>query len=83
MVYVAYPTQLPVINSFTSVNGTNALSYTTGTYGTYTLIGTNNLAAPSSTWPTISTLSTGDTKPHTVTDVPAAAIRFYNIKGTP
>ena len=83
MVYVAYPTQIPVVSSITSTGGTNTISYTTGTYGTYTLYGTNNLTAPRSTWPAISTLSTGDTAPHTVTDSPGTASRFYIIGGTP
>lgn len=83
MVYVAYPTAVPVIKSVSYANGTTTINYSTGTYGTYTLQATNGagLTAPRSTWPVVSTLSTGDTAVHTVTDVSGAANKFYIISG--
>ena len=77
--YVAYPTGIPVINSFSRVGNTTTIVYRTGTYGTYTLLGTNNLTAPIATWPVISTLSTGDISLHSVTDTTTDANRFYII----
>ena len=43
MTYVAYPTGIPVINSFSRVGHHHHHRLPTGTYGTYTLLGTNNL----------------------------------------
>ncbi|MGA3284022.1 MAG: hypothetical protein ABSD57_06155 [Verrucomicrobiota bacterium] len=79
MTYVAYPTAVPVINSISRVGNTTTIGYTTGTYGTYTLLGTNNVAAPISTWPAVSTLVNGDTSVHIATDTTTDTNRFYII----
>ena len=81
MTYVAYPTSTPVVSSI-SVTGTTAtITYKSGLYGTYNLIGTNNLSAPVSTWPVIGgSLSTG-TATFTVQDTGAVSNRFYMIEG--
>jgi hypothetical protein len=79
MTYVAYPTGVPVIKSISRSGNTTTISYTTGTYGTYTLLGTNDLTAPIATWPVIATLSTGDTLVHTATDTTTDNSRFYII----
>lgn len=79
MAYVAYPTGLPVIKSFSRAGNTTTINYTTGTYGTYTLRGTNDLTAPMATWPAISTLNTGDTSTHITTDTTTDNSRFYII----
>ena len=79
MTYVAYPTGIPVINSFSRAGTTTTIVYATGTYGTYTLLGTNNLTAPVATWPAISTLNTGDTSLHSITDTTTDNVRFYII----
>ena len=51
MTYVAYPTTTPVIASINRSGTTSTITYKTGVYGTYTLLGTNNISAPVSTWP--------------------------------
>jgi hypothetical protein len=79
MTYVAYPTAIPVIKSFNRAGNTTTIIYTTGTYGTYTLCGTNDLTAPVATWPVISTLNTGDTSLHSTTDTTTDNSRFYII----
>jgi hypothetical protein len=83
MTYVAYPTAVPIINTMSNATNTMTISYTTGTYGTYTLQATNSagLASPKSTWPVVSTLSTGDTGVHTVTDTTTDPNKFYIITG--
>jgi len=79
--YVAYPTTTPALVSLKRVGTTNTISYTTGTYGTYTLRGTSSagLTAPATTWPVISTLNHGDTLTHSITDVTTDNNRFYII----
>jgi len=81
MTYVAYPTTTPVVSSI-SVSGTTAtITYKSGLYGTYNLLGTNNLSAPVSTWPVIGgNLATG-TATFTVQDTGAVSNRFYMIEG--
>ncbi|MGO8839554.1 MAG: hypothetical protein ACLQAH_05030 [Limisphaerales bacterium] len=79
MTYVAYPTTTPAISSV-SYNGTVAvINYTTGPYGTYTLLESADLTAPISTWTTVATLSTGDNATHTYTDTTSDNNRFYII----
>lgn len=81
MSYVAYPTAVPVISSISRSNTTSTINYVTGTYGTYTLRGTNSLnsgVSPGS-WPAITTLSTGDVSVHTATDTDASPNKFYII----
>jgi hypothetical protein len=79
MTYVAYPSAIPVINSVSRSGNINTINYTSGLYGTYTLRGTNKLTAPVSTWPAITTLTSGDTNPHTTTDTTTDNVRFYSI----
>ena len=81
MVYVAYPTGVAAISSIGRSGNVTTLNYTTGTYGTYTLLETNNLAAPYSTWPAIQTLSTGDIATHIANDTTTDTNRFYIIVG--
>ena len=81
MTYVAYPTAVPVIKSISRSGATTTITYTTGTYGTYTLLATNDLTAPIATWPAISPLSSGDTLTHTITDTDSSSInKFYIIQ---
>ncbi len=80
MIYVAKPTSVPAITSVSRSGNTTTIGYTTGMYGTYTLLGTNNLAAPVATWPVVSTLSTGDTLTHTINDTDSSGIKFYTIE---
>jgi hypothetical protein len=81
MTYVAYPTTTPVIQSLSHTNTTTTITYTAGTYGTYTLRGTTDLttAGAQTNWPAITTLTSGDNASHTVTDTTAAAVKFYSI----
>jgi hypothetical protein len=82
MTYVAYPTATPVIKSITRSGSTATITYTTGTYGTYTLLGTTaGLTTPVSSWTSIATLSTGDTLTHTYTDTDSSPTKFYIIEG--
>jgi hypothetical protein len=81
MVYVAYPSSVPVIKSISRAGNTSTINYTTGVYGTYTLHGTNTLTsgvAPAN-WPVINTLSTGDTLTHTYMDTDPSPNKFYII----
>ena len=81
MSYVAYPTTTPLINTFSRSGSTNTISYKSGLYGTYSLLATNKASAPQSTWPVITTLSTGDTLNHTVQDIDTTSNKFYIIQG--
>ncbi len=81
MTYVAYPTVMPVIASINRSGATSTITYQTGLYGTYTLLGTNNLSGSYSTWPVVGTLSTGDTSLHTVQDTDSVSNKFYIIQG--
>lgn len=80
MTYVAYPSTTPVITSISRSGNITTVGYTTGLYGTYTLLGTNNISAPLSTWPAITTLSTGDNLSHSIQDADAGGNKFYIIK---
>lgn len=81
--YVAYPSTTPVIKSISNANGTNTITYTAGVYGTYTLRGTNNLAAGSlsspTTWPAIKTVTSGDAATHSVAVPVSGNSLFYTI----
>jgi hypothetical protein len=79
MTYVAYPISVPVTKSISRTGNTSTINYTTGTYGTYTLRGTNDLTAPIATWPPIATLTSGNNSVHTITDTTTDSARFYII----
>jgi hypothetical protein len=82
MNYVAYPTTMPVINTVSRSGATATINYKTGLYGTYTLLGTNKISAPLSTWPVVNTLSTGDTSFHNYLDTDSVNTnKFYIIEG--
>jgi len=73
--------EVPVINSIARTNTTTTINYTTGLSGTYTLRGTNNLSfgAPGTNWPAISTLSSGDSAPHSTSFTDTEDNKFYII----
>ena len=81
MTYVAYPSTTPVIASINRSGTSTTITYTAGLYGTYTLRGTNSLASGTAMadWPAITTLTSGDTATHTVTDTTTDNVRFYTI----
>ena len=81
MTYVAYPTTTPVIKSISRSGTTTTINYTSGLYGTYTLRGTNSVVSgtASTNWPAITTLSSGDTATHVITDTTSDAQKFYII----
>jgi hypothetical protein len=81
MTYVAYPSTTPVIASISRSGTSTTITYTAGLYGTYTLRGTNSLASGTAMadWPAITTLTSGDTATHTVTDTTTDNVRFYTI----
>jgi len=82
MTYVAYPTAVPVIKGISRSGNTATITYKTGIYGTYTLLGTNKLSGSLSTWPAVGgALSTGDNLTHTVTDTDSVSNKFYIIQG--
>jgi hypothetical protein len=81
MTYVAYPSTVPVITSIGRSGDVTTINYTSGLYGTYTLRGTNSLTsgAAMTNWPVISTLASGDTATHSITDTTTDNVRFYII----
>jgi hypothetical protein len=76
MTYVAYPTEAPSLKAFVRVGNQNTISFSTGTYGTYTLFGSSDLA----TWAAVTTLQSGDTKSHSTSFTDNASAQFYKIK---
>ncbi len=81
MTYVAYPSATPVVQSVSRSGNDSTITYTTGLYGTYTLRGTNSLTSgtPPANWPVITTLISGDTAAHIITDTTTDDARFYTI----
>jgi hypothetical protein len=57
---------------------TNTISFITGAIGTYTLHGTNNVAAPIATWPAIGQVP-GNGGQQSITDVSAGGSMFYTV----
>ena len=81
MTYVAYPTATPIIKSISRAGNVATLTYKSGVYGTYTLLGTNKLSGSFSTWPAVGgALSAGDNSTHTVTDTDSVSNKFYIIQ---
>jgi len=82
MSFVAKPTTPPILSTFSRAGNTATITYKSGLYGTYTLLATNNMTAPLSTWPVVGgSLSSGDTATHTVQDTDSATNKFYIIVG--
>ncbi len=83
MTYVAYPTSaptVPVIQSFSRTNNVSYVKFTTGSSGTYTLRGTNDLglATARTNWPAISSVS-GNGAVNTLQDTTSVPDKFYVI----
>ena len=83
MTYVAYPTAIPTLKAISRSGNIATLTYKTGVYGTYTLLGTTKISAQVSTWPVAGTgtLSTGDNSTHTIQDIDSVSNKFYIIQG--
>jgi hypothetical protein len=85
MTYVAYPTAIPLLKGISRSNNVATITYKTGIYGTYNLLGTNKLTSGAliSTWPAVgSALSTGDNSTHTVQDTDSVNTnKFYILQG--
>ncbi len=82
MTYVAYPTTTPILSGFSRAGTTATITYKSGLYGTYNLLGTTNLSTPLATWPVVGgNLSSGDTATHTVQDTDSTTNKFYIIEG--
>ena len=82
LTFVAKPTAVPLLKTFSRSGNTTTITYKTGIYGTYTLLGTNKLSASPSTWPSVGTLSTGDNSTHTVQDTDSVNTnKFFIIQG--
>jgi hypothetical protein len=82
MTYVAYPTAIPTLKAISRSGNIATLTYKSGVYGTYTLLGTNKISAPVSTWPVAGTgtLSSGDNSTHTIQDIDSVSNKFYIIQ---
>ena len=78
LTYVAYPSSPAGLSAITENSTSHTITYTTGTYGTYSLRATSNIAAPISTWPILQTLP-NNVKNATTVDVTTDAVRFYTI----
>lgn len=83
MSYTAYPAVAvvaPTIVSFTRIGTTSAVTFTTGSSGTYSLRGTNSagLATAHTNWPAISSIG-GDGNSHSLQDTTSADNQFYVI----
>ena len=78
MTYVAYPSTPAIVSAVAEVGTTHTVTYSTGAYGTYYLRGTNNIAAPISTWPILQTLP-NNANNATVNDITTDSVRFYTI----
>ena len=83
MTYVAYPTAIPTLKAISRSGNIATLTYKTGVYGTYTLLGTTKISAQVSMWPVAGTgpLSTGDNSTHTIQDIDSVSNKFYIIQG--
>jgi hypothetical protein len=70
----------PTIVSFTRIGTTSAVTFTTGSSGTYSLRGTNSagLTAACTNWPAISSIG-GDGNSHSLQDTTSADNQFYVI----
>jgi len=82
MTYVAYPPTVPVINSITRTGNSTTITYTTGLYGTYTLLGSGDIATSLGSWTPVSGVSLlgGDSATHSVTFTDINGTKFYTIK---
>ncbi len=81
MSYVAYPTAVPILTKISRSGNVNTLTYKTGIYGAYSLLGTHDVSAAPSTWPVITTLTAGDNSTHTYPDTQNTNVMFYIIQG--
>jgi hypothetical protein len=70
----------PTIVSVTRVGTTTTVYFTTGSSGSYSLLGTNNLAAPKATWPVIGSPVIGNSQTNSISDVTTDGSRFYLIR---
>ncbi len=81
LTFVAKPSAIPAIKSISRTGNDSVISYTAGLYGTYTLRGINSLTSgvAMTNWPALTTLTSGDTAVHSVTNTTTDNIRFYTI----
>ncbi|HTB83376.1 MAG TPA: hypothetical protein VK742_06960 [Candidatus Sulfotelmatobacter sp.] len=81
MTYVAFPSSPAIFQSISRAGNQTTIYYTTGTNGTYTL--RNNTSLTSGTpllgWPSVSTLTSGDTATHSITFTDNNSPSFYTI----
>jgi len=70
----------PAIVSVTRIGTTTTVFFTTGNSGSYSLVGTNNLAAPKATWPVIGSPVPGNGLTNSISDVTTDGSRFYLIR---
>ncbi len=81
MSYVAYPTTMPLISTISRSNSVATITYKSGLYGAYNLLGTNKLTAPVSTWPVIGGSLSNGTASFSVQDTDSNSNKFYIIEG--
>jgi hypothetical protein len=72
------PVTPPTIVSITRNSSTTTVAFTTGSTGTYTLRGTNDLTAAKATWPVINSIG-GNGGQQSLSDVTADGSKFYII----
>ena len=70
----------PTIVSITRAGNTTTVYFTTGNGGSYSLLGTNKLTAPVSTWPAFGSPVTGNNQTNSISDVTTDGSRFYLIR---
>lgn len=70
----------PTIVSVTRVGTTTTVYFTTGNSGSYSLLGTNNVAAPKATWPMLGSPVSGNGLTNSISDVTTDGSRFYLIR---
>jgi hypothetical protein len=84
LTYVAFPSgtpTTPVITGMARTNATSYISFTTGSFGTYTLRGTNSISGSTAktNWPAILSTNVSSAGTKTLTDNTSNANKFYII----
>jgi len=81
MTYVAFPSSPAIFQSISRAGNQTTIHYITGTNGTYTLRSNASLISgtPQLSWPSVSTLSSGDTATHSITFTDNNTTSFYTI----
>ncbi len=84
LTYVAFPSgtpTTPVITGMARTNTTSYISFTTGSFGTYTLRGTNDISGSTAktNWPAITSTNVSSSSTKILTDSTSSSTKFYVI----